>query len=295
MKKSFTPVGLLILGGFFVLAATDWPPFSELLRRMDFSGDQRISHTEWKGDEGRFRICDEDNNGLLTQYEYERTAQDYQNAYEQGFDEYEMYFLRPMDRDGDNKISAAEFTSYAHPYGGEPVSFAALDTNADGFITDAEYAPWFANETLLAMRGLTQLPADPGTYPPFEILLKLMDRNSDRRINEREWKGAAELFRIYDKDRNGIIIRDEYDRAMKDYQSAYDQGFDDFEMHFLRPMDRDGDKKVSAAEFTSYAHPYGGTPVTFATLDKNGDGYITDEEFARWFGYETLKAMRGIH
>ena len=153
MKKILATAIGLVLGISFLLAEA-WPPFSDLLWKMDINGDKRISRSEWKGDADRFQLCNVDGNAFLTQGEYDRTAKDYADNYDQGLDEFEMFLTRPMDQDHDQKVSAAEFTSYPNPYGGAPVAFADLDKNKDGFVTAEEFAAWFARETLKAQRGI---------------------------------------------------------------------------------------------------------------------------------------------
>jgi len=284
MKKvPFALGSLIIIFGFFLALAEDFQTFDALLRQMDRNHDNRISRSEWKGKAELFAIYDKDGNGVLLRNEYETTMKDYQAAYDQGFDE----FRTMLRGDPDHPIPAGSYPGYANPYTAEQVPFSELDKNGDGTLTAEEFASWFAYETLKAMRGLTSQPTEPGDQLSFDALLRLMDRDHNNRISRSEWKGSAELFDIYDDDDNGNIIRSEYERVMKDYQAAYDQGFDEF-----RTMLRgDAEHPIPAGSYPGYANPYTHDPVPFNELDKNGDGILTAEEFASWFAYETMKAM----
>ena len=86
-----------------------------------------------------------------------------------------------MDRDRDGQLSLEEFEQgIARPYGSQragvvyqrlPAHFRELDADADGFLTDGEYA------------GLAQRWQGEGAPPP----LAEADRNEDGRIDFREF------------------------------------------------------------------------------------------------------------
>ncbi len=60
----------------------------------------------------------------------------------------------------------------------------------------------------------------------------------------------------------------------------------------FQKMDADKDGKVSKEEF-SKAHP-GMKESTFSVLDKNGDGYLTQEEWDSFMqGHGAMKAQQG--
>ncbi len=90
--------------------------------------------------------------------------------------------LRAMDKDGDGKISRAEFT------GPEPL-FDRLDADKDGFIIPAETQRFFRQNFL------QNAPR-----------LRAMDKDGDGKISRAEFTGPEPLFDRLDADKDGFII-----------------------------------------------------------------------------------------
>jgi hypothetical protein len=121
----------------------------------------------------------------------------------------------------------------------------------------------------------------PGVTPErAREVLNRLDANKDGRIEKDEVpEGQRGLFDfligIADANKNGVIDADErpavieHARKQAAGKGAVDQGKAVAEM--LRRMDKDGDGKVSRAEFTSHAD-------YFDRLDANKDGFLVASE-----------------
>ncbi|HEX2524529.1 MAG TPA: EF-hand domain-containing protein [Terriglobia bacterium] len=96
---------------------------SERWKQMDQDNDQRISRSEWKGNEEVFKRLDSDGDGALTREELQAGAKAVRGKHGAGF--------QKMDENGDGNISRSEWKR------SEEV-FNQLDTNADGVLTREE-------------------------------------------------------------------------------------------------------------------------------------------------------------
>ncbi len=158
--------------------------------------------------------------------------------------------LRAMDKDGDGKISRAEFP------GPEPL-FDRLDADKDGFIIPAETQRFFRQNFL------QNAPR-----------LRAMDKDGDGKISRAEFPGPKPLFDRLDADKDGFIIPAETQRFFRQnfLQNA----------PRLRAMDKDGDGKISRAEFP-------GPKPLFDRLDADKDGFIIPAETQRFFRQNFLQ------
>ena len=95
----------------------------ERWKQMDQDNDQRISRSEWKGNEEVFKRLDSDGDGALTREELQAGAKAFRGKHGAGF--------QKMDENGDGNISRSEWKR------SEEV-FNQLDTNADGVLTREE-------------------------------------------------------------------------------------------------------------------------------------------------------------
>lgn len=136
--------------------------------------------------------------------------------------------------------------------------FLTLDGNNDGAIARGE--------------------VPESARPAFDRLLKLADKDGDGKLAREEYRdmlvrardsgssGMATRFAALDKDGDGKISRQEFQGA----PPMFDR------------LDADKDSFLSKTELAS-ARPGMGTPAQFVqrlkTMDKNGDGKITREEF----------------
>ena len=172
--------------------------------------------------------------------------------------------FREMDKDGDGKISRAEFT-------GPAPLFDRVDADKDGFITRAEATRFAAANA-------------PGGQVANRF--KAMDKDGDGKVTRAEFTGPPGVFAAADADGDGALTLEELARyagqpVPKDATEAPkgkpeapkaepSPAAGPFAQR-LRAMDKDGDGKVSRAEFT-------GRPAMFDRLDRNNDGYITRDE-----------------
>jgi len=174
------------------------PPFTfvALLRLADRDGDGKLSPAEVAAfarlqakvrmtttlivvaDRGRtlFELLDADRDGRLGPREL-------RNAWER---------LAPWDGDGDGCIAREEV----------PRQFLLT-------LTHGQLPAWDRNPGLLGY-GPTPLDRDPRSGP---LWFRKMDRNGDGDLAPREFLGPAAEFRRLDADGDGLISRDEAERA----------------------------------------------------------------------------------
>ncbi|HEX7809590.1 MAG TPA: deiodinase family protein, partial [Thermoanaerobaculia bacterium] len=99
-----------------------------------------------------------------------------------------------QDADGDGVISRKEFS-------GDDASFARLDRNHDGVLSDADKRPAHT--------------AGSGA----EARFKQMDANNDGQVSRDEWRGTDRTFQAKDKNSDGVLTLDEVKPEKKDSQS----------------------------------------------------------------------------
>jgi len=148
-------------------------------------------------------------------------------------------FIQKFDKDGDGKVSKEEFP-------GSEEHFNQLDVNGDGYI-DASEAP----------KG----------PPPHGMMggdfIQRFDKDGDGKVSKAEFPGSEEHFNQLDANGDGYIDASEAPKGPPHHGMM---GGD-----FIQRFDKDGDGKVSKAEFP-------GPEEHFNQLDVNGDGYIDATE-----------------
>jgi Ca2+-binding EF-hand superfamily protein len=114
-----------------------------------------------------------------------------------------------------------------------------------------------------------------------ERLFQKMDTDGDGALSAAEGEAAAEkMFDRRDANGDGVLTEEEYlaDKEGGRLSADQQQKLDDFRARRFAAMDKDGDGRVSAAEFFAAAQQ------RFTAADSNGDGRITKDE---------LRSLRG--
>lgn len=155
-------------------------------RAMDVNGDGRITRDEWRGNARSFRNHDWNNDGVLSGDEVRVNAvrNQEQESDTQGFYNWTVAGFRNVDRNGDGRITRAEWRY-------DPELFIRADRNRDNVLTEAEF---LGDETI---------DRDP------EDRFDDLDANNNGRIEREEWHGTAEAFDWLDRNNDGRLTRAE--------------------------------------------------------------------------------------
>jgi Ca2+-binding EF-hand superfamily protein len=227
--------------------------------QLDANGDMAIERDEVP-DSGHaafdrlLKLGDHNKNGKLDADEIRAMGQKLRNLPAAGI----VARFKSLDKDGDGKVSKDEFD-------GPEARFAQLDADKDGFITQREANQGAAN----AVENLRKNFDD-------------MDKNSDGKLSAEEFTGPRPLFVRVDTDKDGFITKEEVAKAptrpnaapasAKPKATAAEPSKKEAPANGgggkrIKAMDKDGDGKVSRAEFT-------GPPRMFDRLDLNHDGVL---------------------
>ena len=110
-----------------------------------------------------------------------------------------------------------------------------------------------------------------------------MDSNGDRVITRAEWRGSTRSFQVHDWNGDGVLSNNEVrvgarrparpNNQPRDLDSPWgDLTVDDWTQEHYRSLDRDGNGRVTAAEWLYDRE-------TFRRIDHNGDNWISQAEF----------------
>lgn len=144
---------------------------------LDHNRDGRISANEWHYDFETFRRVDADRNNSLSQQEF--TGEGVDDVRDNNFDD--------MDWNNNGRVERAEW------YGGN-AEFTRLDTNRDGVLSRYEVV---GNSESF------------DTYDQFQNL----DYDRNGTLSRAEWHWSNASFTLRDRNRDGIISRQEFEVA----------------------------------------------------------------------------------
>jgi hypothetical protein len=96
-----------------------------------------------------------------------------------------------------------------------------------------------------------------------EVQFVQLDADSDGFVALSEWTGGSETFGSLDRDGDAVITRNEFFTRGTRYKSREEN---------FRDLDADKDGRVSASEWK-----WG--EQTMSVLDRNGDGFLSRQEF----------------
>lgn len=186
-----------------------------------------------------------------------------------------------LDADADGRISTVEADVDA-AFG---VDFDDMDTDDDGFVSDAEYRVFAkVDGSVDGAMGGTQGAANAAGHSMVVTrdLWNRLDADADGRISATEADADTTFdgsFAGIDADADGFVSQDEYRAHAK---ADVSQGADNATPHSAvvqrdtwTRLDADADGRISADEADADA----GFDAGFAAMDGNGDGFVTDAEF----------------
>ena len=161
------------------------------------------------------------------------------------FDDWTLQGFRDLDRDGNGRITAAEW-SY------DREDFRRADHNGDGVLTQREFLGEAGNDAEGANDGYTSSTTDARFLD--------LDANRDDRVSRSEWRSDRASFDRLDENRDGHLTRAEMatpDATAVDFSS----------------LDSDRNGVISRGEWLQSA-------ASFERLDTNHDGRLTSIEYA---------------
>lgn len=154
---------------------------------MDRNGDGIITRQEWRGSQRSFEVHDWNGNGRLEGDEVRMGASwpnRGQSQQSTAFWDWSEAQFRQLDRDGDNRVSRAEWGRY------DLEDFIRADQNGDSMLTMREFM-------------LGDVDDDRGDR------FSYLDMNNNNRLDRSEWHGSEAAFRWLDRNSDGQLSRAE--------------------------------------------------------------------------------------
>ena len=186
-----------------------------------------------------------------------------------------------LDADADGRISPVEADADS-AFG---VDFDDMDTDDDGFVSDAEYRVFAkVDGSADAAMGGTPGAANAAGHSMVVTrdLWNRLDADADGRISATEADADTTFdgsFASIDVNADGFVSQDEYRAHAK---ADVSQGAENAAPHSAvvqrdtwTRLDADADGRISVDEADADA----GFDAGFAAMDSNGDGFVTDAEF----------------
>lgn len=98
-------------------------------------------------------------------------------------------------------------------------------------------------------------------------------------IEEESDPVYAQIFKVMDKDGDGIINKTEFERALKILDGPWKELAKAYAHIFFKRADIDDDGEVSLEDFTAWVHTTQELVDCFNAIDTNNDGFINEAEF----------------
>lgn len=167
--------------------------------------------------------------------------------------------MSKLDTDQDGKITREEWR-------GKTEKFDKLDADGNGVIEAAELAP---------KKGATDRAKKPDgrdfSAEGVKNRFASLDKDQDGELTMDDGLGEAMLMNM-DADNSGGVSLAEFQAAVEKARGVQNQRRRGNAKRMLRRFDTDKDGKVSRDEFP-------GSDQRFDSMDKNGDGYLSAEDF----------------
>ncbi len=162
------------------------------LTQFDRNKDGLVQRDEYPGSNSQFRQADRSKDNALSLRELLRRSEDELKDIRRRMKRpNRREFLDFFDIDRNRRIGPEE-------YDGNVAVFRKYDKNGDGTVTYYELYPEYAARD----RRTAEL-----TRPKAEDLnvVEAMDKNGDKRVSRKEWKGTDAAWRRLDRNRDGYI------------------------------------------------------------------------------------------
>jgi Ca2+-binding EF-hand superfamily protein len=248
-----------------VITRSEWRPelMTATFTQTDRNHDGVITRDEFRmtplpidSAEGRFGEMDRNNDGVLTRGEWRADPFSFNRA----------------DVNNDNRVSVAEYVN--SPVGDTIGSrFQVLDRNRNGILNRNEWIGESLPFELVDRNGDNRITADEYLNPPAsgaaERRFAVLDRNRNGILNRNEWRGESMNYDAVDRDNNNRITLEEYVDSVN-YGSGYGTG-SDLETRFVQ-YDRNRDGVLSRSEWRD-------NTADFRRADRNNDGWVTMREY----------------
>jgi Ca2+-binding EF-hand superfamily protein len=202
---------------------------------LDANRDGRITQDEWRYDVESFRRADQNGDDVLSRGEF--LNGDVDTDREDRFDY--------LDANDDGRIDRSEWHSSAD-------AFRWLDRNRDGVLSRAEVVGNESQQT----RTTDQFAS--------------LDENRDNRITPDEWQWSRRSFDRYDRNRDGVISRDELSSADTGFGPVGTSGSSDNQMITVPSTVRWFDSGIDVRAGDTIAYRAEGTIRMSKTNDNDG-------------------------